>query len=357
MLYNDYTKYTGGRGMENIYAGKTKKELSDILLEFSSYKTVIQGCSTKTVDEYLLDLATFARFILAKRAGISPESEEFAEIDISSADAEFFKSVKTPEIYEFLLYAGTVRKNMWAAKARKLSAIKALYKFMTTKKNMQFENPAINIESPKPKKTLPKFLTLDESISLLQAIQNDKKSKTRLRDFAIVTLFLNCGMRLSELVGINLSDLDRELRSLRVVGKGGKERIVYLNTACKEALLEYLKWRLGVDHARLATKALFLSNRNQRISVKTVQWMVYKYLAAAGLGSRRYSVHKLRHTAATLMYQSGEVDLRVLKDILGHEQLNTTQIYTHVSNAAISEAMEKNPLANISFARQEKQKD
>ncbi|MGI6167206.1 MAG: tyrosine-type recombinase/integrase [Eubacteriales bacterium] len=343
--------------MEAIYSDSDKKLLSDILLEFSSYKTVIQGCSVKTVKEYLLDLSIFARFIMAKRSGISPESDEFDKIDISKADAEFFKSIKTPEIYEFLLYAGTVRKNMWAAKARKLSAIKALYKFMTTKKNMQFENPAISIESPKPKKALPKFLTLDESISLLEAIQNDKESKTRLRDFAIVTLFLNCGMRLSELVGINLHDLDRELRSLRVVGKGNKERIVYLNTACKEALLEYLKWRLAEDRTRLATKALFLSNRNQRISIKTVQWMVYKYLNAAGLGSKRYSVHKLRHTAATLMYQSGEVDVRVLKDILGHEQLNTTQIYTHVSNAAMSEAMEKNPLAHISIGHKEKQKD
>ncbi|NLW74771.1 MAG: tyrosine-type recombinase/integrase [Clostridiales bacterium] len=340
--------------MEANYPDQDKKQLSDILLEFSSYKTVIQGCSVKTVKEYLLDLSTFARFIMAKRSGISPESEEFDKIDISKADAEFFKSIRTPEIYEFLLYAGTVRKNMWAAKARKLSAIKALYKFMTTKKNMQFENPAINIESPKPKKTLPKFLTLDESIALLEAIQNDKDSKTKLRDYAIVTLFLNCGMRLSELVGINLGDLDRELRSLRVVGKGNKERIVYLNTACREALVEYLKWRLAEDRTRLATKALFLSNRNQRISVKTVQWMVYKYLDAAGLGSKRYSVHKLRHTAATLMYQSGEVDVRVLKDILGHEQLNTTQIYTHVSNAAMSEAMEKNPLAHISLARKEK---
>ncbi len=331
----------------------TTADLPDILSEFASYKIVIQGCSKKTVDEYLLDLRTFARFIISARSAISPESEEFMKIDISNADADFFKSVKTSEIYEFLLYTSTVRKNMWAAKSRKLSAIKALYKYMTLKKNMQFENPAANIESPKPKKTLPKFLSLEESISLLDAIQSDNNSKSRLRDYAIVTLFLNCGMRLSELAGINLQDLDRDLRSLRVLGKGSKERIIYLNSACRDALEGYLKIRLAEQYLRVPSRALFLSSRNQRISVKTIQWMVYKYLDVAGLGSKRYSVHKLRHTAATLMYQSGEVDVRVLKDILGHEQLNTTQIYTHVSNEAMSEAMEKNPLSGIELNKKE----
>ena len=222
---------------------------------------------------------------------------------------------------------------------------------MTVKKSMQFENPAINIESPKPKKSLPKFLTLEESIMLLETIQNDKESKTMLRDYTIVTLFLNCGMRLSELVGINISDIDRELRSMRVLGKGNKERIIYLNSACREAIAEYLNWRLAPEKQQIEDKALFLSSREKRISGKTVQWMVYKYLDMAGLESKHYSVHKLRHTAATLMYQSGQVDVRVLKDILGHEQLNTTKIYTHVSNSSMSEAMEKNPLANTNIVK------
>ena len=329
------------------------ESLSDILLEFRSYKIVIQGCSKKTVDEYLLDLRTFARYIIASRQNISPESQDFNNIDIAVADAEFFKSIKTTEIYNFLFYTSTVRQNLWAAKARKLSAIKALYKYMTVKKNMQFENPAINIESPKPKKSLPKFLTLEESIMLLETIKNDKESKTILRDYTIVTLFLNCGMRLSELVGINISDIDRELRSMRVLGKGNKERIIYLNSACREALSEYLNWRLAPEKQQIEDKALFLSNREKRISGKTVQWMVYKYLDMAGLESKHYSVHKLRHTAATLMYQSGQVDVRVLKDILGHEQLNTTQIYTHVSNSSMSEAMEKNPLASTNISKKQ----
>ena len=236
---------------------------------------------------------------------------------------------------------------MWSAKARKLSAIKGLYKYMTLKRNYFEENPAINIESPKPKKALPKFLNLDESMLLLQAILDDEESNTKERDYCIITLFLNCGMRLSELVGINLTDIDRDLRSLRVLGKGNKERIIYLNGACRDVLRDYIAIRTSPKYENVQTKALFLSRLNKRISVKTVQWMVYKYLELAGLEAKHYSVHKLRHTAATLMYQSGNVDVRVLKDILGHEQLNTTQIYTHVSNESMQSARDQNPLAKI----------
>ncbi len=319
-----------------------------LVRDFASYKSAIQNCSVKTVSEYLLDLRTFFRFLIADRQGISPESEEFLKIDISDLDLEFMKSITTEDIYGFLMYSGTVRGNLWSAKARKLSAVKAFFKFLTVKRKLLEVNPAIDIESPKPKKSLPKVLTMEEAKMLLDAVKNDSESKSVSRDYAIITLFLNCGMRVSELVGIDLSDIDHELRSLRVVGKGNKERIVYLNDACRMALGDYITERAQSDNSKVVTKALFLSSRDQRISVKTVQWMVYKYLDLAGLGSKHYSVHKLRHTAATLMYQSGNVDVRVLKDILGHEQLNTTQIYTHVSNESMEKAMTQNPLANIS---------
>ena len=319
-----------------------------LVRDFASYKSAIQNCSVKTVSEYLLDLRTFFRFLVADRQGISPESEEFLKIDIHGLDLEFIKSISTEDIYGFLMYSGTVRKNMWSAKARKLSAIKAFFKFLTVKRKLLEVNPAIDIESPKPKKALPKVLTMEEAKLLLDAVKNDRESKSAVRDYAIITLFLNCGMRVSELVGIDLSDIDHELRSLRVVGKGNKERIVYLNDACRFAIGDYISERLQSDQSKITTKALFLSGRDQRISVKTVQWMVYKYLDLAGLGSKHYSVHKLRHTAATLMYQSGNVDVRVLKDILGHEQLNTTQIYTHVSNESMEKAMAENPLSGIS---------
>ena len=322
------------------------KEFSPIVREFASYKTAIQGCSNATVEEYLLDLRTFFRYLLAEGdKALLSDPEAVAKISVASVDLDFLKEITTEQIYDFLLYTDTERGNQTAAKARKLSAIKGLYKFLINKRGLLEDNPAANIDSPKKKKALPKFLTLEESITLLNTIAEDKNSPHRPRDYAIVTLFLNCGMRLSELVGISLTDLDPELRSLRVLGKGNKERIIYLNDACRSALSEYLKVRLSEAYLKSRDKALFFSNRMQRMSVKTVQAMVYKYLTAAGLGARKLSVHKLRHTAATLMYQSGEVDIRVLKDILGHEQLNTTQIYTHVSDRNMEEAMKHNPLS------------
>ena len=322
--------------------------LPSLVREFASYKSVIQNASEKTVSEYLLDLRTFFRFLLARDKGISPESDNFEKIDISHIDLEYIKNITTEDIYEFLMYTDNVRKNLAAAKSRKLSSIKSFFKYLTVKRMMLDENPAINIESPKKQKTLPKFLTLEESIDLLNAIKNDTESKNTTRDYAIVTLFLNCGMRVSELVGIDINDVDKQFRSLTVTGKGNKQRIVYLNSACREALSDYFFERISEKHVKCDTRALFLSSRDQRISVKTVQWMVYKYLDMAGLESKHYSVHKLRHTAATLMYQTGNVDVRVLKDILGHEQLNTTQIYTHVSNQHMEQAMEENPLSGRS---------
>ncbi len=322
--------------------------------EFAAYKSGIQNCSDKTAWEYVSDLRIFLRFVIANRDGIDPESEEFENIELRGLDLAFFGSIRTTEIYAFLQYTGTVRKNLWAAKARKLVSIRMLYRYLVNKTKQLAVNPAADIEAPKPRRTLPKVLSLQESLDLLNAIREDTESKTVVRDYAIVTLFLNCGMRVSELVGINLTDLNREHTSLRVTGKGAKERLIYLNEACQSALGEYLPIRLSAEGGKAQKeKALFLSGRDQRISVKTVQWMVYKYLDLAGLGDRKLSVHKLRHTAATLMYQSGEVDVRVLKDILGHEQLNTTQIYTHVSSTSMERAMAQNPLSGVT--RKDKQ--
>ncbi len=322
------------------------KTLPPLVREFASYKAAIQNASEKTISEYLLDLRTFFRFLLARDLKIEMGSDDFENIDISNIELDYIKNITPEDIYEFLMYADSVRGNMEAAKSRKLSSLKGFFKYLNTKRMMIDENPAINIESPKRKQALPKFLSIEESLMLLEAVKNDKESKSKVRDYAIITLFLNCGMRVSELVGIDLNDVDREFRSLTVTGKGNKQRIVYLNSACREALSDYYKERTGGSHAKPNEHALFLSNRDQRISVKTVQWLVYKYLDMAGLESKHYSVHKLRHTAATLMYQTGNVDVRVLKDILGHEQLNTTQIYTHVSNRSMEEAMEHNPLSS-----------
>ena len=322
----------------------------EIIREFINYKLAIQGCSVKTVREYALDLKNFFKYYLACKQGKPTDKETLDNMSIISVDMETVKSVRTEDIYQYLFFVTEAKANASAAKARKLSSIKGFYKYLVAKRRYFEENPAINIESPKQKKALPKYLSLEESLNLLDTVKNDKDSKTTARDFAIITLFLNCGMRVSELVGISLNDIDRELRSMRVVGKGNKERIIYLNEACRDALLKYLAQRTSVK-PKNSDKALFLSSREQRISVKTVQHIVYKYLNMSGLESKHYSVHKLRHTAATLMYQSGNVDVRVLKDILGHEQLNTTQIYTHVSNESMEASMSQNPLAKVNKSK------
>jgi len=302
---------------------------------FLSYKRNIQGASEKTVYEYSIDLCNFFRFVFRNRA----DQEGFVDLSVLS-DGEI-GAVGAQSIYEYLLYSANELKNGSAARARKLSAIKGFYKFLSVKEHSISENPAKDIDAPSVKKALPRFLSLEESRLLLAAVKKNGKGNEK-RDFAILTLFLNCGMRVSELAGISLSDLSADLERLVVTGKGNKQRMVYLNDACKQALEAYLAERRGVQCKD--AKALFVSRNHQRLSVKSVQWLVYKYLELAGLGDKKYSVHKLRHTAATLMYGTGQVDVRVLKDILGHEQLNTTQIYTHVSNDQMKNAMKINPL-------------
>lgn len=331
------------------------KEFSPLIQEYASYKVSIQGCSQKTVDEYLLDLRTFFRFLISRDLEISLESAEFYQVDVSTVGLDRLREITQDDIYQFLFYSGTVRNNHWSARARKLASIRSLYKYLVSKRHYLTENPTVDIDSPKAQKTLPKVLSLDEALRLLEAVRTDTDSPNRVRDYAILTLFLNCGMRVSELCGINLTDIDNDLRSLRVTGKGSKERVIYLNDACRTALNDYLKIRQSDAYRTVTDKALFLSRLKVRISVKMVQAMVYRYLKRAGLQAKHYSVHKLRHTAATLMYQSGRVDVRVLKDILGHEQLNTTQIYTHVSSREMENAMSQNPLSEIENKKPENQ--
>ncbi len=321
-------------------------KLPNVITQFSAYKQLIQNRSPKTVEQYEIDLTLFLKYIKATKNGVR-ESDITAidETDISDIDIDFLARITPDMIMSFLMYAARHRGNKASVTARKLSAIRSFFKYYTVNKKMLEVNPAKDIESPSVKRALPKYLSVEESIALLSAIESDTLSQHRERDFAIATLFLNCGMRLSELAGISLSDIDPELRSLRVTGKGSKNRVVYLNEACRNALTEYLKVR---SQGEVRDKnALFISRLGTRISIKTVQWMIGKYLKLAGLEYRHFSVHKLRHTAATLMYQSGQVDIRVLKDILGHEQLNTTQIYTHVSDSQMEEAMSANPLSDI----------
>ncbi len=318
-----------------------------VLKDYASHLVAIRGIGEKTVCEYLLDLRSFFRFLKAKRLGGELTLEEIEKISILDVTSATIKSVKREDIVEFLVHASLDRGNSTTTRMRKLSSIRSFFHYAHSRQHIIDKNPADDIDAPKKSKTLPKYLTVKEAIRLLEAIKSDKASKTVIRDFAIVTLFLNTGIRLSELVGLNLNSFDHDLSKVKVRGKGDKERVVYINDAARRALVDYLRLRLDPRYITTSDKAFFLSRRQVRISNKTVQWMVCKYLDIAGLGDRGLSVHKLRHTAATLMYQSGKVDIRVLKDILGHEQLNTTQIYTHVVDRNIEEAVSNHPLADI----------
>ena len=319
-------------------AAKFQDEAFPILKDYLYYKQTIQNKSLKTVDEYYIDLRTFFRFMKVRR-GFSND-DDFNKIKIDDVTEDLVKSVTLTDAYEYMDYLIRVRNNNAASRARKCSSLKGFYDYLHKKKHLISSNPVSELEIPKKKKALPKYLTLEQSINLLNSVDGDNKE----RDYAILTLFLNCGLRVSEMSGLNYTDI-RQDNTMRVLGKGNKERIVYLNKACVDAVKDYMKVR-PVDGVK-DKYALFISRNRNRMSVKTIQAMVYKYLEKIGLNAQGYSCHKLRHTAATLMYQYGDVDVRVLKEVLGHENLGTTEIYTHLSNDQLQKAAENNPLSKI----------
>lgn len=312
-----------------------------ILRDFLTYSESIRGKSSKSVEEYHHDLTTFFKYLKIQR-GLTKESD-FSQITIEDIDVNLLKTVTLQDFHAFLVYCKTERGNGTAARARKASTLRIFFKYLHSHLGVIPSNPAALLETPTLKKSLPRYLTLEESIDLLKSVEGPNKE----RDYCILTFFLNCGMRLSELCGINLTDISAD-GALRLLGKGNKERIVYLNKACIDALNSYLivRPREGIPPSH--ANALFISRNKRRLSNKTVQHLVNVYLEKAGLSGRGFSTHKLRHTAATLMYQEGGVDVRVLKDILGHANLGTTQIYTHVANKQIENAINSNPLANVS---------
>lgn len=324
------------------------KLTAPVIRDFLTYMKVVGGKSQLTVQEYYTDLRTFFRYIKLQR-GLADETMEFDAISINDIDIKLIKSITISDVYEFMNFCIDARENHAATRARKSSSLRVFFKYLTNKVNLLENNPMELLETPKTKKSLPKYLSLDESLQLLDAIDGSN----RQRDYCIITLFLNCGMRLSELCNINIRDIHND-NTLRITGKGNKERVVYLNEACIASIKDYLEVR--PKDGVIDKDALFLSNRKKRISNKTVQHIVYTALDKAGLGGRGLSTHKLRHTAATLMYQYGNVDIRVIKDLLGHENLNTTEIYTHLSDRQLQNAAESNPLHNIKRKKDTKQK-
>ena len=314
-----------------------REEAPEILVDFLSYHETVRGHSNKTVDEYYLDLRSFFRY-LKQRRHLVPADTPTDEIPIYDIDLAFVSSITLNDVYDYLSYLNRVRALNAASRARKVATFRSFFKYLTNKTHQLAENPIQDLDTPKAMKSLPRYLTLEESRALLSSVEG----KYQARDFCILTLFLNCGLRISELIGLNLSDLHGD--SIRVLGKGNKERILYLNDACQEAIQAYLPQREAMHP--LDPQALFLSNQRTRISKSTVHLLVKKHLTDAGIDATQYSSHKLRHTAATLMLQNG-VDVRTLQEVLGHDHLNTTQIYTHVDNEELRAAAKANPLAGI----------
>lgn len=332
-----------------------RSDAPKILRDFLTYHETIKGHSKNTVDEYFLDLRTFFRYLKLHR-GLVPRNTDIEEIDVADVGLDFVRAVTLSEVYEYLSFLSRDRvKNQRqrekeygvgaSSRARKIASIKSFYKYLTVKAKLLNENPVQDLDSPKIPKTLPRYLSLAESEQLLSSIDG----ANRERDYCIICIFLNCGLRISEIVGLNLSDIRAD--NLRVTGKGNKERVVYLNDATAAAINDYLLVRKSIN--AIDRNALFLSNRRTRISRESVHALVKKSLLRAGLDADKYSAHKLRHTAATLMLQNG-VDVRTLQELLGHEHLNTTQIYTHVDNSELRGAATANPLGRFAPKRNKK---
>ena len=325
-----------------------RDEAPPILRDYLTYHETIKGHSRATVDEYFLDLRNFFRFLKIER-GLVPRASELDEISIQDVDLDFVSRVTLAEVYAYLAFLSRDKAKYTrarseefglnnASRARKVSCIRGFYKYLTNKAKLISENPVQDLDSPRPKRALPRYLSLEESQKLLASVDG----MHRERDYCILCIFLNCGLRISEIAGLNLSDVRPD--HLRVLGKGNKERVVYLNDATAEAINDYLAVRKTI--AAVDRSALFLSSRRTRVTREGLHAMVKKALLKAGLDSEKYSAHKLRHTAATLMLSNG-VDVRTLQEILGHESLNTTQIYTHVDNSELRIAAQANPLARF----------
>lgn len=322
---------------------QNNNKLPKVLADFLSYLETIKGKSYNTIEAYKIDLSLFFKYLKVYKGYYIPDDIEFEEISINDLDETFLKSIDLSDLYAFLSFVEKQRNNGTYARARKVTTIKSYFNYLHGKAKIITYNPASELESPKINKRHPIYLTLEESVSLLSSL--DEKNCNYLRDYCILTLFLNCGMRLSELCSIKIDKIKGD--TLTIIGKGNKERTVYLNEACISSIEDYLAKRNDNKATDENKKFLFLSSRGTPINKRTVELLVKKHVKNAGLTNEKYTPHKLRHTAATLMYKHGNVDIRSLQSILGHENISTTQIYTHVDEEILREAAKSNPLASI----------
>ena len=325
--------------------GKHKpfEDASPDIVEYVRYLEVIAGKSANTAFNYYCDLRNFSKF-MKRRRGLVPDDAEMKDIDPKGLETAFWGSVSKEDIYEYLYFLSRECGNKKSSTARRLASLHGFYDYLVNQVNRLQQNPTTSIRPPKQDKVLPKYLTAEQSKELLESTQT--QSDFPERDYCMVVLFLNCGMRLAELVGMNLEDIDFEQRQIRLFGKGHKERMVYLNDACIEALQLYLKKRNAMEGLNPREKAVFLTRRRkERIGNRRVEQLITGAMKAAGL--KGFSTHKLRHTAATLMYQTGNVDILTLKQLLGHSSVGTTQIYTHLQEFQVRAAIEQNPLGTV----------
>jgi len=317
------------------------------LKEFLYYMQTIKGLSPRTVEAYFVDLNLFFKYIVQKRSGCI-DNENLISVDISNLDIDNLSTISQSDILDFLYFIMNRRSNSAASRARKLSSLRGFFKYMVQKTNQLENNPCENIELPQNKKRLPKYLTLEQCYELLSNIN----TKFASRDYCIVMLFLNCGMRLSELVGIDIKDIRGD--TLRIIGKGNKERTVYLNNGCINAIDDYLKERNALVSPSVEPALFISATHKKRLTTRGVQLIIENALKAAGLDGMGFSTHKLRHTAATLMHRSGGADMLALKEILGHEHVSTTEIYTHLSDEALMRAAKSSPLSTFKKATKNK---
>ncbi len=315
--------------------------LPDLVNEYISELSVVKGRSNQTVNEYISDLRLFFRFLAAKNEGLQSPDDLEKNFDMSYIDVNFISKISLKDVNEFLIYCAGARSNNTTTRSRKASSVRGFFKYISDKMHYIEVNPVSQLEVAKRKRELPRYLTLEESLQLLNSVEGPNKT----RDYCILTLFLNCGLRLAELVGLDVRDVNLNEKTMVVTGKGNKQRKIYLNKACVDALAAYLQVRPQNNLKGDDRNALFVSRLNKRIGRQAVQLMVYHYLEVIGLDGQHYSCHKLRHTAATLMYQHGNVDVLVLKEMLGHEAIATTEIYTHLESKQLREAAKRNPLS------------
>ena len=321
----------------------THPDVCDDVNGFLHYLVIIKGHAPQTAFNYYVDLKEFFAYLAVSRHLCAPDAAQ--DFDQTQIDLEFIRKVTAEEIYEFLYMLQQKKGCKATTRTRKLSALRGFFRYMVVVKNKLQIDPTATVDSAKKPKTLPKYLSEPEAIKLLNNIQSDFYE----RDYCMITLFLNCGMRLQELVRIDLPDIKED--TILLHGKGNKERPAYLTPACVDALRHYLTERARLKNIPESDRnALFVSRRTgRRLSPRRVEQIVERCLKSAGLSGRGFSPHKLRHTAATLMYQTGDVDILELKELLGHENVATTQIYTHLDASQLRGAVNASPLSRVKY--------